>query len=41
VPDAVLRTITGCGHIPQEEQPQATLAAMEAFLGDALPTDPR
>ena len=34
LPNARLEIIEGCGHMPQEEQPEATLSLIEGFLGD-------
>jgi pimeloyl-ACP methyl ester carboxylesterase len=28
-----LRLVEGCGHMPQEEQPAATLGLLESFIG--------
>jgi pimeloyl-ACP methyl ester carboxylesterase len=33
IPDSRLRVIDACGHVPQEEQPEETAAALLAFLG--------
>lgn len=32
LPDSTLKIIEGCGHMPQEEQPEATLSLIEDFL---------
>jgi len=32
LPNATLRIIEGCGHMPQEEQPEATLSLIQDFL---------
>lgn len=34
LPNAQLKIIEGCGHMPQEEQPEATLGAIQGFLAD-------
>jgi pimeloyl-ACP methyl ester carboxylesterase len=34
MPNASLRVVQGCGHMPQEEQPSQTLELMQEFLGD-------
>ncbi len=34
LPRAKLKIIDGCGHMPQEEQPAATLALIQGFLDD-------
>ncbi|MEX2473355.1 MAG: alpha/beta fold hydrolase [Gemmatimonadota bacterium] len=34
LPDARLRVLERCGHLPQDEGPGASLAALESFLGD-------
>lgn len=34
LPDAQLKIIEGCGHMPQEEQPEATLGLIQGFLDD-------
>jgi pimeloyl-ACP methyl ester carboxylesterase len=34
LPNSSLRIIEGCGHMPQEEQPDATLSYLQDFLGD-------
>lgn len=44
IPDAVVRLIPDCGHVPQEERPEAVLPLLLAFLGaegDATPRPPR
>lgn len=33
LPNAELRIVEGCGHMPQEEQPEKTLSLIESFLG--------
>ena len=33
LPNASLRIVEGCGHMPQEEQPEATLGLIQGFLG--------
>jgi len=33
LPNSTLRLVEGCGHMPQEEQPKATLALLKGFLG--------
>ncbi len=33
IPNSVLEVLEGCGHIPQEEQPQKTVAIISKFLG--------
>ena len=33
MPNASLRVVQGCGHMPQEEQPSQTLELMQEFLG--------
>lgn len=33
LPNARLQVLEGCGHLPAEEQPEASFAALEAFLG--------
>jgi len=35
LPNSSLRIVEGCGHMPQEEQPEATLSYLEDFLGGA------
>jgi pimeloyl-ACP methyl ester carboxylesterase len=35
LPNASLRIVQGCGHMPQEEQPEATLGFLEDFLGSS------
>jgi len=32
LPNSTFRLVEDCGHIPQEEQPAATLQLIEAFL---------
>jgi pimeloyl-ACP methyl ester carboxylesterase len=34
LPNATLRIVDDCGHMPQEEQPEATLGLLQDFLGD-------
>ena len=34
LPNAQLKIVEGCGHMPQEEQPDATLSLIRDFLGD-------
>jgi len=34
LPNAQLKIIEGCGHMPQEEQPEATLSVIQGFLAD-------
>jgi pimeloyl-ACP methyl ester carboxylesterase len=34
LPNSTLRLVEGCGHMPQEEQPAATLSLLQGFLGD-------
>jgi pimeloyl-ACP methyl ester carboxylesterase len=34
LPNSSLRIVDGCGHMPQEEQPDATLSYLQDFLGD-------
>jgi pimeloyl-ACP methyl ester carboxylesterase len=34
LPNARLEIVDGCGHMPQEEQPEATLSLIQGFLGD-------
>lgn len=34
LPNSSLKIIEGCGHMPQEEQPEATLDLIQGFLGD-------
>jgi pimeloyl-ACP methyl ester carboxylesterase len=34
LPDAQLKIIEVCGHMPQEEQPEATLSLIQGFLDD-------
>ncbi|MDW8270309.1 MAG: alpha/beta hydrolase, partial [Anaerolineae bacterium] len=34
LPQATLVVIPACGHVPQEECPEATLKAMRAFLAE-------
>jgi pimeloyl-ACP methyl ester carboxylesterase len=33
LPNSTLRLVEGCGHMPQEEQPAATLALLKGFIG--------
>ena len=33
LPNSTLRLVEGCGHMPQEEQPAATLGLLESFIG--------
>jgi len=33
LPNSTLRLVEGCGHMPQEEQPDATLGLLESFIG--------
>ncbi len=33
LPNSTLRLVEGCGHMPQEEQPQATLELLKGFIG--------
>ena len=33
MPNASLKVVQGCGHMPQEEQPSQTLELMQDFLG--------
>jgi pimeloyl-ACP methyl ester carboxylesterase len=33
LPNSTFRLVEDCGHMPQEEQPQATLKLIQAFLG--------
>jgi pimeloyl-ACP methyl ester carboxylesterase len=33
IPGATLRVLPSCGHVPQEECPDAFLAAVQAFIG--------
>lgn len=33
LPNAKLKIVDGCGHMPQEEQPEATLGLIQDFLG--------
>ena len=33
LPNSTLRLIEGCGHMPQEEQPEATLRLLKGFIG--------
>ena len=33
LPDARLRVLEGCAHVPQLQAPEAFLAEVEAFLG--------
>ncbi len=37
IPNSVLEVIEECGHIPQEEQPQKTIARISEFLGIGSP----
>jgi len=37
LPNAKLKIVEGCGHMPQEEQPAATLGLIQKFLGSRLP----
>ena len=34
LPNSTLRLVEDCGHMPQEEQPAATLALIKGFIGD-------
>jgi pimeloyl-ACP methyl ester carboxylesterase len=34
LPNAHLEIVEGCGHMPQEEQPEATLSLIQGFLAD-------
>lgn len=34
LPNARLKIVEGCGHMPQEEQPEATLSLIQGFLDD-------
>jgi pimeloyl-ACP methyl ester carboxylesterase len=38
LPNSTLKLVEGCGHMPQEEQPAATLGLLESFIGGS--TDP-
>ncbi|MGE3528980.1 MAG: alpha/beta fold hydrolase [Methyloceanibacter sp.] len=33
LPNSTLRLVEGCGHMPQEEQPQSTLSLLKGFIG--------
>jgi pimeloyl-ACP methyl ester carboxylesterase len=33
LPNSTLRLVEGCGHMPQEEQPESTLKLLQGFLG--------
>jgi pimeloyl-ACP methyl ester carboxylesterase len=33
LPNSTLRLVDSCGHLPQEEQPEATLKLLEGFIG--------
>ncbi len=33
LPNSTLRLVEGCGHMPQEEQPDATLGLLKSFIG--------
>lgn len=33
LPNSTLRLVEGCGHMPQEEQPEATLLLLKGFIG--------
>ena len=33
LPNSTLRLVEGCGHMPQEEQPKATLELLKGFIG--------
>ncbi len=33
LPNSTLRLVEGCGHMPQEEQPEATLGLLKGFIG--------
>jgi pimeloyl-ACP methyl ester carboxylesterase len=33
IPNSTLSIVEGCGHMPQEEQPEATLNLIQGFLG--------
>ncbi|MGH6735834.1 MAG: alpha/beta fold hydrolase [Methyloceanibacter sp.] len=33
LPKSTLKIVEGCGHMPQEEQPEATLGLLQGFLG--------
>jgi pimeloyl-ACP methyl ester carboxylesterase len=37
MPNASIRLISECGHMPQEEQPEATMLQIRDFLGTPLP----
>ncbi|HUU67194.1 MAG TPA: alpha/beta hydrolase [Methyloceanibacter sp.] len=34
MPNATLRLVEGCGHMPHEEQPEVTLGLIQGFLGE-------
>jgi pimeloyl-ACP methyl ester carboxylesterase len=34
LPNAELKLVEGCGHMPHEEQPEATLSLIQGFLGE-------
>jgi pimeloyl-ACP methyl ester carboxylesterase len=38
LPNSTLKLVEGCGHMPQEEQPAATLGLLESFISGS--TDP-